>query len=50
MSLNTKANAQHHFHTLNPPLFVRYEDEINKRASVENEFVLLKKVRVDLLL
>ena len=22
----------------------RYEDEINKRASVENEFVLLKKV------
>ncbi len=23
----------------------RYEDEINKRASVENEFVLLKKVK-----
>lgn len=22
----------------------RYEDEINKRAAVENEFVLLKKV------
>ena len=22
----------------------RYEDEINKRASVENDFVLLKKV------
>lgn len=26
---------------------VRYEDEINKRAAVENEFVLLKKVRAD---
>jgi len=24
--------------------FCRYEDEINKRAAVENEFVLLKKV------
>ena len=23
----------------------RYEDEINKRAGAENEFVLLKKVR-----
>lgn len=23
----------------------RYEDEINKRAAAENEFVLLKKVR-----
>lgn len=23
--------------------FSRYEDEINKRAAVENEFVLLKK-------
>lgn len=23
----------------------RYEDEINKRAAVENEFVLLKKVK-----
>ena len=29
------------------PLF-RYEDEINKRAAVENEFVLLKKVSVKL--
>ena len=25
----------------------RYEDEINKRASVENEFVLLKKVKTE---
>ncbi len=24
----------------------RYEDEINKRAAAENEFVLLKKVRI----
>lgn len=24
--------------------FDRYEDEINKRAAAENEFVLLKKV------
>lgn len=27
-------------------LCIRYEDEINKRAGVENDFVLLKKVRV----
>lgn len=25
--------------------FCRYEDEINKRTTVENDFVLLKKVR-----
>lgn len=24
----------------------RYEDEINKRAAAENEFVLLKKVQI----
>ena len=24
----------------------RYEDEINKRAAAENEFVLLKKVHI----
>lgn len=24
----------------------RYEDEINKRAAAENEFVLLKKVKI----
>lgn len=26
--------------------FYRYEDEINKRAAAENEFVLLKKVKI----
>ena len=25
----------------------RYEDEINKRTAAENDFVVLKKVRVD---
>lgn len=28
-----------------PSLSYRYEDEINKRTSLENEFVVLKKVR-----
>lgn len=27
-----------------PSLHYRYEDEINKRTALENEFVLLKKV------
>lgn len=27
-------------------MFYRYEDEINKRAGAENEFVLLKKVQI----
>lgn len=30
--------------------FNRYEDEINKRAAAENEFVLLKKVQTLFLL
>lgn len=29
-----------------PPLSPRYEEEINHRTEKENEFVLLKKVRV----
>ncbi|KAF3856052.1 hypothetical protein F7725_016775 [Dissostichus mawsoni] len=29
-----------------PPCSNRYEDEINKRATAENEFVLLKKVHI----
>lgn len=28
-----------------PPLYCRYEDEINRRTAAENEFVVLKKVR-----
>lgn len=32
---------QHHA----PLLYCRYEDEINRHAAAENEFVALKKVR-----
>ena len=32
------------FFLIPPP---RYEDEINKRAAAENDFVVLKKVRVE---
>lgn len=32
--------------TLPLPLTTRYEDEINKRTTAENEFVMLKKVGV----
>lgn len=29
--------------------FFRYEDEINKRTECENDFVLIKKVRIQMI-
>lgn len=39
-------NSTEHLLNITPPLLCayRYEDEINKRTTAENEFVALKKV------